>query len=51
MDMPIHMIFQFMDEEKKREKERIKKIIRKYVTAPTLLQQILADIENNITNQ
>jgi urease alpha subunit len=53
MDMPIHMIWQLLDEAKKKgkeegkqeEKERIRRVIQKHVIAPTLLQQILADID------
>jgi urease alpha subunit len=45
MDMPIHMVFQLMDESKKRERARIKRVIQKYVNTPTLLQQILEEID------
>jgi urease alpha subunit len=45
MDMHIHMVFQLMDEAKKRERARIKRVIQKYVNTPTLLQQILEEID------
>jgi hypothetical protein len=53
MDMPIHMIFALIEESRKRgkqegkqeEKERIKRVIQKHVTAPTLLSQIIQDID------
>jgi hypothetical protein len=45
MDMHIHMVFQLMDESKKRERERIKRVIEKYVTTPTLLSQIMQEID------
>jgi hypothetical protein len=53
MEMPIHMIWQLLDESKKKgkeegkqeEKERIKRVIQKHVTTPTLLSQIMQDID------
>jgi hypothetical protein len=51
MEMPIHMVFAFMEETKRRERERIKRVIQKHVTAPTLLQQIMQDIDREVTVQ
>jgi hypothetical protein len=55
MDMPIHMIFVLMEESRKRgkeeEKERIKRVVQKYVTAPTLLSQIIQDIDREVEVQ
>jgi hypothetical protein len=45
MEIPIHIVFALEYETKKREKERIKRVIEKYVTIPTLLSQIIQEID------
>jgi hypothetical protein len=45
MEMPIHIVFALEYESKKRERERIKRVIEKYVTTPTLLSQIMQEID------
>jgi hypothetical protein len=51
MEIPIHMLLEKERELKIRERERIKRLIQKHVTAPTLLQQIMQDIDREVEVQ
>jgi hypothetical protein len=45
MDMPIHVIFNLIEESKNKEMERIKKIINKHLPDGIIKNKILNEIE------